>query len=137
MTEKQKILLKFAEKHLGKPYKYGAKHYHAPKIFDCSSFTQYLYRRVGIELPRTALQQARFGRKIIPKLKNLQIGDLLFFHGTKGHYDENFPKGIGHVMMYIGNGEIIHAKSSAKKVVKEKAILKLKRKDLVAVKRIL
>jgi len=137
MKEKQKILLQYAEKHLGKPYKYGAKNYYAPKIFDCSSFVQYLYRRIGVELPRTALQQAHYGKRIKADLNNLQIGDLIFFRGTVGHYSKEFLNGVGHVMMYIGDGNIIHAKSSAKKVIKEKVILKLKKKDLVVIKRIL
>lgn len=137
MIKKQKIILRFAEKHLEKPYKYGAKLYHAPKVFDCSSFVQYLYKRVGIDLPRSALLQAHYGKKIKPKVENLKIGDLLFFRGKVGHYNEEFPDGIGHVAIFIGEGFVTHAKSTAKKVIKEKARDKLKRKDLVVIKRLL
>jgi cell wall-associated NlpC family hydrolase len=142
--EKIKILKKFALKHLGKPYRYGAKPYHAPRRFDCSSFTQYLYRRIGIELPRSGLCQAHCGKKIKSKdIKNLQTGDLIFFHGERGHYDKEFPQGIGHTTMYLGDGKIIHAKSKTKngreigRVVIEPAHKWIKRKDLIVIKRII
>lgn len=40
IESKQEILVKYAKKHLGKPYQFGAKPYQAPKKFDCSSFVQ-------------------------------------------------------------------------------------------------
>ena len=140
-NQKRNILIKFALKHIGKPYRYGAKPYHAPRRFDCSSFTQYLYRRIGMELPRSGLCQAHCGKQI--KSKNLKTVDLIFFHGTKGHYDKEFPQGIGHTTMYLGDGKIIHAKSKIKngreagRVVLEPAQKWLKRKDLVVIKRII
>jgi len=138
----QKRLVYFAKKHLGKPYKYGAKPSEAPKRFDCSSFVQYLYKRININLPRTALEQAHCGKKVGPK-RGLEIGDLLFFKGTVGRYDPQFPQGIGHVAIYVGNGRVIHAKYKKTKdgrddgKVREDPLEKmLKRKDLVVVKRI-
>lgn len=107
----QNKLLYFAHRHLGKPYQYGARLYQAPRVFDCSSFIQYLYQRIKINLPRTALEQAHFGRVINLKKEKLKIGDLIFLHGQWGHYNPEFPQGIGHVMMYVGNDQIIHAKS--------------------------
>lgn len=140
----QKRLVYFAKKHLGKPYKYGVKPNQAPKVFDCSSFIQYLYKRIGIDLPRSALDQAHLGKLINLKKENLQTGDLIFIKGSWGHYNPEFPQGIGHVAIYIGNGKIIHAKWEKNKdsrdnsYVKEDKVEKmLSRKDLIVIKRIL
>ena len=143
MSKKEKLqkrLVYFAKKHLGKPYKYGAKFNQAPKIFDCSSFIQYLYKKINIDLPRSALSQAHLGKLINLKKENLQTGDLIFIKGSWGRYDPEFFQGIGHVAMYIGNGKIIHAKwhkSSGGKVREEEVEKILKRKDLIVIKRIL
>lgn len=139
----QKKLVYFAKKHLGKPYLYGAAPSEAPKIFDCSSFTQYLYKRIGINLPRTALDQAYLGKKLSHKKQKLEPGDLIFIKGSEGHYNPEFPDGIGHVAMYIGEGKIIHAKwnknnngSDGGIVREDSAKALLNRKDLIIVKRI-
>lgn len=42
------LILQEAKKHLGKPYRYGAK---GPKAFDCAGFARYVYLQFGIELP--------------------------------------------------------------------------------------
>lgn len=110
MTEKQKSdLVKIAKSLVGEPYKYGASPKEAPKVFDCSSFTQYVFKQVGIELPRSTILQAECGNEV--KLEDIQPGDLLFFHGTRGFYNQQFPQGVGHVTLYIGNGKTIHAAS--------------------------
>ncbi len=103
MAEKKKLqkrLIYFAKKRLGKSYKYGASPSVAPKNFDCSSFVQYLYRRIGIALPKTTLEQAHLGKKINPKKEKLQPGDLIFIKGKWDHYDPKFPQGISHVAIY-------------------------------------
>lgn len=79
MSDKEKLVY-FAKKNLGKPYKYGAKPSAAPKVFDCSSFVQYFYKKIGIDLPRAALEQANIGKKIDYKKRELEVGDLLFFY---------------------------------------------------------
>lgn len=136
---KEQRLKKYAIKNLGKPYKYGAKLYEAPKVFDCSSFVQYLYKRISVDLPRTALEQARLGKKIQPKKENLRIGDLIFIKGSWGHYDPEFPEGVGHVAVYIGDGKIIHAKHEKNdgKVKLGSLSALLKRKDVIVIKRII
>jgi peptidoglycan endopeptidase LytE len=140
----QRKLIYFAKKHLGKWYKYGATLSEAPKIFDCSSFTQYLYKRIGIDLPRNALDQAHLGKRINPQKENLQPGDLIFIKGSWGHYNPEFPEGIGHVAMYVGGGKIMQAKWNKNKngsdngtVREDSAKTLLNRKDLIIVKRIL
>ena len=150
MTKKEKLqkrLIHFAKKHLGKPYKFGAKTQEAPCIFDCSTFIQYLYKRVGIDLPRTALSQAHFGKEV--DLKQLEPGDLIFIHSEWGHYNPEFPQGIGHVAIYIGENRIIHASSEeatrwrtkagrASGGVKEKKLkVYLKKEKPIIIKRIL
>ena len=67
---------------------------------DCSGFTQSVMANFGISIPRTAGAQSNGGRPV--SLSNIQPGDLLFYSGN-GDY------GIGHVTMYIGNGQVVHA----------------------------
>ncbi|MBU0731338.1 C40 family peptidase [Patescibacteria group bacterium] len=136
--QRNKIIF-YARKNLGRPYKYGAKLYEAPNFFDCSSFIHYLYERININLPRTALEQAHLGRAINPKKEDLMIGDLIFIKGKWGHYDQKFLQGIGHVAVYADKGKVIHAKMQAKngRVRKDSVDSLLKRKDLVVIKRII
>ena len=96
-------IVNFAKKQLGKPYLYGAS---GNQRFDCSSFTQYVYQSIGINVPRVAAEQAQFKPKLVRGIKK---GDLLFF--------ETLEKGrISHVGIYIGNRQFIHASSKSKKV---------------------
>jgi peptidoglycan endopeptidase LytE len=136
--QKEKITA-LAVANLGKPYKYGSKPDEAPNIFDCSSFVQYIYKNIGIAMPRTALEQAHMGKKISPK-NPLKTGDIIFFKGTVGRYDKRYPIGIGHVAIYIGEGKAAHArykKSDGGKVESASILKLLKRKDLVIIKRII
>lgn len=119
MTETQKTtLLEVAKGLVGKPFRYGAKPEEAPNLFDCSSFTQYVFKQVGIELPRSAVLQAGDlrGEEIAwaPDFSNLEPGDLIFSRGVVGHYkDELFggrPIDVGHVALYLGGGRIIHTR---------------------------
>ena len=138
--ELRQRLVRSAKRYLDRPYYYGAKISHAPSRFDCSSFIKFVYRKIGIDLPRPSLKMAGMGRRVPKKLKRLELGDLLFFHGTQGRYSPMFPEGIGHVAMYIGEGKIIHAKWHPKgrgRVEDASAVEWLLRRDLVVIKRIL
>ncbi|MDI6821194.1 MAG: C40 family peptidase [Patescibacteria group bacterium] len=128
MTEEQKIkLAKTAKSLIGKPYKYGADLTEAPNSFDCSSFTQYVFKQSGIELPRSSILQAaeQKGKEIIPlkDFSNLEVGDLLFMRSDRGfYYDELFQNrniSIGHVVIYIGENNVIHSKKNKDGVVIE------------------
>ena len=63
----------------GTPYRYGGT---SPSTgFDCSGFTQYVFRQVGISLPRTAEEQ----RQAATPVSNPQPGDLVFFGNPASH----------------------------------------------------
>lgn len=91
-------ILAEASKYVGLPYVYGAT---GPNAFDCSGFTQYVFKKFGISLPRVAASQAQVGYAVTRE--ELKPGDLVFFEN--GGY-------IDHVGIYIGNGQMVHAGSS-------------------------
>jgi cell wall-associated NlpC family hydrolase len=66
--------------------------------FDCSGFTMFMYRKVGVGLPHNAAMQYRYGRAV--SRSRLRAGDLVFFNG------------LGHVGIYLSGGRFIHASSS-------------------------
>ena len=82
---------------IGKPYVWGAE---GPRAFDCSGLTQYVYREVGIDLPRRAIGQSRFGDATGRRLRR---GDLVFFSS-----DERRSL-VTHVGIYEGGGIMINA----------------------------
>ena len=96
-------LIVIAKSKLGSPYSFGSL---GPSAFDCSGYTSYVFRQMGISLPRTASSQAYGGVKVAKA--NLKKGDLVFFN-TYG--------GISHVGIYIENGNFIHASSYGSGVV--------------------
>lgn len=135
LHQQQEILKHAAKACINKKFKYGASFLEAPFRFDCSSLVQFLYSKVGIQLPRSAIQQAHLGKKVFAT--TLEVGDLLFFHGTIGHYNQEFPQGIGHVAMYIGDGKIIQATGSVGRVIVSSQKEMVTRKDLIVIKRVL
>lgn len=86
----------YAVQFVGNPYSYGGTS--LTKGADCSGFVQSVYKHFGYSLPRIAADQAGAGRAV--KTSNLQPGDLLFYHG------------FGHVAIYIGGGEVVHASNA-------------------------
>lgn len=101
MTSAQKAdkLIKFAQSLQGKvKYKYGVND---PKnlIFDCSSFTKYALKQVGVDVKWGANAQYNQGKKV--SKSNLKKGDLVFL-------SVKTPGKIGHVGIYMGNGKFIH-----------------------------
>lgn len=83
---------------LGTRYRFGAE---SRSATDCSGLTQQVFRRQGVNLPRTAREQASVGQRV--STNDLKPGDLVFFHTTRS--------GISHVGIYKGNNEFIHASS--------------------------
>jgi peptidoglycan DL-endopeptidase CwlO len=86
--------LRFAYAQIGKPYVFGGT---GPGGYDCSGLTQAAWRAAGVSLPRTTWQQWAWGANRKVSLDDLQPGDLLF------------SAGLGHVGIYAGNGQIVHA----------------------------
>lgn len=91
-----------AYQYLGVPYVWGGT---SPSGFDCSGFTQYVYRSQGVSLPRVSGDQASSGTYV--SIANAQPGDLLYFGQSR----------VTHVGIYIGNGRMIHAPSPGKSVM--------------------
>ena len=89
----------FAKAQLGKPYQWGAT---GPGSYDCSGLVYAAYAAVGIHLARTTYQWQQDG-PVIP-LSKIQPGDLLFSAGSDGT-----PANPGHVVMYLGGGQVIQA----------------------------
>lgn len=111
-SAKANKLISVAKSKLGCPYVWGASE-NSTTTFDCSSFTKYIYKTaLGINLQRTSNIQGEQGKKIT-SVSALQPGDLIYFNT----YSTDRANGITHVGMYIGNGQMIHASYSQKKVV--------------------
>lgn len=80
---------------------------------DCSGLVQQVYKKLGINLPRTTYEQAKSG-KIVP-ISKLMPGDLVFYN--TGSADPNGVGKYGHVAMYIGNGKVVEAYNSRKGII--------------------
>ena len=96
-----------AKELLGHKYVWGAT---GPYNYDCSGFTQKIFRDVGIYLPRVSRDQSKKGQYV--SFDELVKGDLVFFATKRRH-----PNRVTHVGIYLGNGNFIHASSGVKKVV--------------------
>ena len=81
-----------AKRYIGVRYRWGGA---SPRGFDCSGLVQYVYGRLGVELPRVTYAQWRAGRHVARH--DLRPGDLVFFHH------------LGHVGIYVGHGWFLHA----------------------------
>ena len=96
---------------IGTRYRSGAS---GPGGFDCSGFTSYLYKQMGIDLNRSSRGQYTQGEAVASS--NLQTGDLVFFTSPRS------GKGIGHVGIVVdydpmnGNFSFIHASIKGVKV---------------------
>lgn len=92
-------IVAYAESLKGKvKYSYGTNN-PSKLIFDCSSFTKYVFASQGVSLKWGSTAQSKQGTKV--SKANLRKGDLMFF--TVGS-----SKSIGHVGIYMGNGKFIH-----------------------------
>ena len=92
-------IIQTSKRFQGIPYLWGGD---TPQGFDCSGFTQYVFRLNGINLPRTADAQYELGVSV--SYDNLQPGDMVFF--------TTYEPGPSHNGIYIGNGLFINSSSS-------------------------
>jgi peptidoglycan DL-endopeptidase LytE len=92
--------------YLGTPYKFGASS-NTTKMFDASSFVQRVFKENGVQLKRNSRQQSTQGIRV----DTPQKGDLLFFNTDK----KTTPR-IDHVAIYMGNGEILEARTGGVQV---------------------
>jgi cell wall-associated NlpC family hydrolase len=101
-------IVDIAAKYKGTPYKYRGT---TPAGFDCSGYSSYVYKKAGIEIPRTTSLQYSSGSSVAKS--DLKKGDLVFFMGWP-IIGMILPP--NHVGIYVGNNRFIHAPSSGGKV---------------------
>lgn len=108
-SENEKIdkLLECARSKLGKPYKHGC---FGSDRFDCVGFTYWCYKQVDVKLKDSTSKQAEDTRFMEVSYDELSPGDLVYFHT-----DESTK--VSHAALYLGDGEIIHASSTAGMVI--------------------
>lgn len=95
---RRREIVDFALQFEGNPYVYGGTS--LTNGADCSGFVMSVFKEFGVELPRVAASQCSASRK--KDIKDIEPGDLVFYGA-----------GISHVALYIGDGKIIHASTSA------------------------
>lgn len=86
----------YALQFVGNPYVYGGSS--LTHGTDCSGFSQSVFRKFGISLPRTSSEQSTVGKKI--SVSSARAGDLIFY-ARNGH--------VNHVAICIGGGRVVHA----------------------------
>jgi cell wall-associated NlpC family hydrolase len=93
-SERYSGVVGIAMQYLGTPYVWGGA---SPGGFDCSGLVMYVFAQVGISLPHYTVAQYNYPNSVSVSRDQLQPGDLVFFAG------------LGHVGIYVGNGQFIHA----------------------------
>lgn len=96
--ELRQQIVDFALQFEGNPYVYGGTS--LTNGADCSGFVMSVFAQFGYSLPRVAADQ--YNQSAKKSVEDLEPGDLIFY-----------GSGISHVALYIGNGQIIHASTSA------------------------
>jgi cell wall-associated NlpC family hydrolase len=96
----------FALRQIGKPYQWGAA---GPGAYDCSGLVYAAYAAAGIQIARTTFGWWQDGPPV--PLTQIQPGDLLFSAGSDGTLANP-----GHVVMYLGGGQIIQAPQTGEDV---------------------
>ncbi len=103
-VHERSLFIRVAKGFLGAPYRLGGS---SVRGLDCSAFVKKIYQFFDISLPRTAREQSRVGKNVARE--ELKEGDLVFF---------NTRRAFGHVGIYIGNNEFVHAAAGRQRMVK-------------------
>jgi LysM repeat protein len=98
------LFVRVAKGFLGAPYRLGGS---SVRGLDCSAFVKKIYEFFDVSLPRTAKEQAHVGQRV--SRDELKEGDLVFF---------NTRRAYGHVGIYIGNNEFVHASAGRERRVR-------------------
>ena len=101
--EERSLLVRVAKTFLGVPYRLGGS---TLRGLDCSALVRKIYEIFETPLPRTAREQLGVGKSV--DKDDLQEGDLVFFKTRRSN--------AGHVGIYIGRGEFVHASSHQREV---------------------
>lgn len=101
--EERNLFIKVVKTFLGAPYRLGGS---TLRGIDCSAFVKKIYEIFNTHLPRTAREQFQIGKKV--EKNELEEGDLVFFKTRRSNN--------GHVGIYIGNNEFVHASNRNKEV---------------------
>lgn len=104
-TGTRQDIIDYAATLLGCKYVYGGT---STSGFDCSGFTMYVFNKFGISLSHSSSTQ--YSNSVHISKSELQVGDLVFFSQKKG------SSKVGHVGIYVGDNEFIHAASPGKGV---------------------
>lgn len=107
------ILKQESVKYVGVPYVYGGT---TPNGFDCSGFTQHVFKSAGINLPRVSRDQANIDRSsafagkttTVTNVNDVQAGDLVFFSNTPGR--------VSHVGIALEDNKYVHASTSRRAI---------------------
>ncbi|GAA2642733.1 hypothetical protein GCM10010399_90950 [Dactylosporangium fulvum] len=91
-ARKVALAIAYAEAQVGKPYRFATA---GPETFDCSGLVMRAWEAAGVRLPRVTYDQIKVGTRVTRE--QLRPGDLVFTNNG------------GHVVLYVGDGEIINA----------------------------
>lgn len=108
-SDLRRQVVDYALRFLGNPYVYGGTS--LTNGADCSGFVQAVYAHFGYSLARSSKAQGidTKYREVEVKLSELLPGDLIFYANSNGV--------VYHVAMYIGDGKVVHASNSQKRIV--------------------
>ncbi len=117
-----------AREQLGRQYRFASSS--PDRGFDCSGLAKYVLRSVGVDLPHSAARIAHEGVPVPADSATLRPGDLLLF--GRGRSTR-----ISHVGIYVGDGRMIHASTSQRRVVETRIPTKGAAMELRSVRRVL
>ncbi|MGN0243825.1 MAG: NlpC/P60 family protein [Lachnospiraceae bacterium] len=104
VSKLRRQIIDFACQHVGNPYVYGGTS--LTNGADCSGFVMRVFEHFGYQMGRSTYDQIGDGKAI--KVKDVQPGDLIFYGD---------PEAPGHVAIYIGNQQIVHASTSTTGII--------------------